>query len=363
MTGNTKPKQTFNLNSSSLVPIPKNPAEALTSPVWTQAMTDEFRALIDNNTWELIPRRPDMNIIRCMWIFKHKTKSDGSLERYKARLVVMADHNSWTLKMHSFMGTYLRLSSCINLLVLNIDNFPITFVDSNDPFMVSTGLLAKEFAMKDLGPLSYFLGISVTRQDGGLFLSQEKYAQDILSRAKMDTCNPVQTPVDTSGKLSADSGDLIDDPTSYRSLAGALQYLTFTRPDISYAVQQICMHMHAPRSDHLHALKRILRYVKGIQSMGLHMRPGQISSLVSYTDVDWAGCPDTRSSTSGYCIYLGDNLISWSSKRQTTISRSSAEAEYRAVANVVAEICWLKNLLLRIGLPSVPDLYCLLWQH
>ncbi|KAI3518159.1 hypothetical protein L1887_06608 [Cichorium endivia] len=107
--------------------------------------------------------------------------------------------------------------------------------------------------------------------------------------------------------------------------------------------------MHAPRSGHLHALKRILRYVKGTQSMGRHMRPGQISSLVSYTDADWAGCPDTRRSTSGYCIYLGDNLISWSSKRQTTISRSSAEAEYRAVANVVTEICWLRNLLLELG--------------
>ncbi|KAJ0454688.1 putative RNA-directed DNA polymerase [Helianthus annuus] len=122
-------------------------------------------------------------------------------------------------------------------------------------------------------------------------------------------------------------------------IAGALQYLTFTRPDITYAVQQVCMHMHAPCLDHWHALKRILRYVKGTSSFGITLGPSRVTSLVAYTDADWAGCPDTRRSTSGYCVYLGDNLISWSSKRQATVSRSSAEAEYRGVANVVAEIC------------------------
>ncbi|KAI3825270.1 hypothetical protein L1987_06751 [Smallanthus sonchifolius] len=183
--------------------------------------------------------------------------------------------------------------------------------------------------MKDLGPLSYFLGISVTRNSTGLFLSQEKYAFDILLRAKMADCNPVHTPVDTTGKIGSNVGEPISDPTTYRSLAGALQYLTFTRPDISYAVQQICMHMHDPMTGHFNALKRILRYIKGTIRMGLHMGPTSPSILTSYTDADWAGCPDTRRSTSGYCVYLGDNLISWSSKRQTTISRTSAEAEYR----------------------------------
>ncbi|KAK1411497.1 hypothetical protein QVD17_38046 [Tagetes erecta] len=213
--------------------------------------------------------------------------------------------------------------------------------------------LSSEFAMKDLGPLSYFLGISVKRSSNGMFLSQHQYALDILSRAKMSACNPVQTPVDTAGKLSAHDGDLFHDPTTYRSLAGALQYLTFTRPDISYAVQQVCMHMHAPRQSHFDALKRILRYVKGTISMGLFLKRSSLASLVAYTDADWAGCPDTRRSTSGYCVFLGDNLLSWSSKRQTTLSRSSAEAEYRGVANVVAVICWLRNLLLELFCPPM----------
>ncbi|XP_021980120.1 uncharacterized mitochondrial protein AtMg00810-like [Helianthus annuus] len=211
--------------------------------------------------------------------------------------------------------------------------------------------LAGEFAMKDLGPLTYFLGISVTRTGNRLFLSQQAYAKDIIHGAAMDSCKPVVTPVDTNSKLGHTSAPPFSDPTAYRSLAGALQYLPFTRPDISYAVQQICMQMHSPTEAHWNALKRILRYLQGTSDYGLHLSPAPDLSLLAYTDADWAGCPDTRRSTSGYCVYLGDNLLSWSSKRQPTVSRSSAEAEYRGVANVVAEICWLRNLLLELNRP------------
>ena len=109
--------------------------------------------------------------------------------------------------------------------------------------------------------------------------------------------------------------------------------------------------MHDPREPHMHALYRILRYVKGMLHLRLHLSPSPTLSLISYTDADWGGCLDTRRSTSGYCVFLGDNLISWSSKRQPTLSRSSAEAEYRAVANVVSETCWLHNLLLELHCP------------
>lgn len=232
-------------------------------------------------------------------------------------------------------------------LLLYVDDIILT--TSSDTLRHSIiGLLAKEFAMKDLGPLNYFFGIAVTRHQQGLFLCQSKYAQDIIERACMSSCKPSPTPVDTKGKLSATSGKPYSDPTHYRSLAGALQYLTFTRPDISYSVQQICLRMYDPREEHMTALKRILRYIQGTLHYGLHLYKSQVSILVSYTDADWGGCPDTRRSTSGYCVYLGDNLISWSSKRQPTHSRSSAEAEYRGVANVVSESCWLCNLLLEL---------------
>ncbi|GJS27727.1 ribonuclease H-like domain-containing protein [Tanacetum coccineum] len=212
----------------------------------------------------------------------------------------------------------------------------------------------------DLGSLKLFFGlISVTRDSSGMFLSQKKYAVEILERAHMANCNPCRTPVDTESKLGND-GDPVSDPTLYRSLAGSLQYLTFTRPDISYAVQQVCLHMHDPREPHFSALKRILRYVRGTLDYGLQLFSSSTTSLVAYSDADWAGCPTTRRSTSGYCVFLGNNLLSWSAKRQPTLSRSSAEAEYRGVANAVAETCWLRNLLRELHTPlsSATLVYC-----
>ena len=137
--------------------------------------------------------------------------------------------------------------------------------------------------------------------------------------------------------VTADLGDPVADPTAFRSLAGVLQYLTFTRPDLTYAVQQVCLHMHDPRESHLAALKRLLRYVRGTVDLGLVLHRSSSAELVVYTDADWAGCPDTHRFTSGYVVFLGGNLVSWSPKRQPVVSRSSAEAEYRAVANSVAE--------------------------
>lgn len=131
----------------------------------------------------------------------------------------------------------------------------------------------------------------------------------------------------------------------YRSLVGELQYLTMTRPDLACPVQQACLHMHNPQDEHLALVKRILRYVRGTTTLGFQLLASPSTEVIAYSDADWAGCPDTRRSTSGYCVYIGDSLISWSSKRQPTVSRSSAEAEYRAVANAVAECCWLKQLL------------------
>ena len=118
--------------------------------------------------------------------------------------------------------------------------------------------------------------------------------------------------------------------------------------------------MHDPREPHLALVKRILRYVKGTLSAGLHIGIGPVDKLVAYSDADWAGCPDSRRSTSGFCVFLGDNLVSWSSKRQIMVSRSSAEAEYRAVAHVVAECCWLRQLLqeLHIPLKVATVIYC-----
>ncbi|KAI3668989.1 hypothetical protein L6452_40207 [Arctium lappa] len=221
-------------------------------------------------------------------------------------------------------------------LLLYVDDIILTASDTTT-LRYFIDLLSQEFAMSDLGPIHHFLGIQVHRKNDGLFLTQEQYVLVILNRAKMQDCKPSTTPVDTTSKLSANAGNPLPDSSLYCSLAGALQYLTFTRPDIAYAVQQVCLFMHSPREPHFNFLKRILRYLKGTSSHGLHISPSKSTNLIAYSDADWGGCPDSRRSTSGYCVFLGDNLVSWSSKRQPTISRSSAEAEYKGVANATVE--------------------------
>ena len=244
-------------------------------------------------------------------------------------------------------------------LLLYVDDIILT---ASSPLLLQQVIqsLQQEFAMKDLGVLHHFLGVTVEPRPSSLLLHQRQYALDILERAGMTDCKPCPTPVDTQAKLAAASGDPVADPTAYRSLAGALQYLTFTRPDITYAVQQVCLHMHDPRESHLTALKRLLRYIRGTVDYGLTLHRSSTAELVVYTDADWAGCPDTRRSTSGYAVFLGGNLVSWSSKRQPVVSRSSAEAEYRAVANGVAEGSWLRQLLAELHSPLAKStlVYC-----
>lgn len=244
-------------------------------------------------------------------------------------------------------------------LFLYVDDIIIT---ASSPMLKAKIISAMkaEFSMTDSGQISSFLGISAKYNDKVLFLSQSTYAKEILIRVGMHECKPVSAPVNLKSKLAEDEGKSVTNPTEYRSLAGALQYLTFTRPDISYAVQQICLFMHDPREPHLQALRRILRYVQGTKEHGVQLLKHQNMKMTAYTDADWAGCPSTRRSTSGFCVFLGDNLVSWSAKRQATVSRSSAEAEYKGVANAVAETCWLRNLLLELHCPitQATMVYC-----
>jgi hypothetical protein len=194
---------------------------------------------------------------------------------------------------------YHRGSDMVYLL-LYVDDIVLTASFNSLLRWTITALQAK-FSMKDLGTLHHFLGIIVSRTSSGLHLSQRQYILDILDRAGMSECKPCSTLVETNAKLSTTDGDPVVDPTDFRSLAGALQYLTFTRPDISYAVQQICLHMHDPREPHLAALKRVLRYVRGTPDHGLHIQRTRGVDLVAYSDADWAGCPDTRRSCCGRC--------------------------------------------------------------
>jgi hypothetical protein len=248
----------------------------------------------------------------------------------------------WFIEAKSDTSLFIfRRGSDTVYLLFYVDDI-ILAASSTELLRRTISALQREFAMKDLEPLHHFLGIIVGRHSDGLFLHQRTYTLDILKCAIMTDCKPCTTPVNLQAKLAGDSGPPVEDASQFWSIAGAPQYLTFTRPDITYVVQQICLHMHDPREPHLTAMKRILRYLQGTPDYGLLLRRSSSFDLVVYTDADLAGCPDTQRSTSGYAVFLGDNLVSWSAKRQTVVSRYSAEAEYRVIANGVAEATWLR---------------------
>ena len=172
----------------------------------------------------------------------------------------------------------------------------------------------------------------------------------------MANCKPLSTPCPLS---SAVSHKHTEDSHLYRRIVGALQYLNFTRPDISYAINQACRSMHSRQPADWIRLKHLLRYLKGTITHGLYFNRLPANSITSFSDADWAGDVSTRRSTSGFLVYLGGNLVSWSSKKQPTIARSSTEAEYKSLTNASSELIWIRSLLheLRIVLPP-PTLWC-----
>jgi len=243
-------------------------------------------------------------------------------------------------------------------LLLYVDGIVMT--GNNSTLLHSfIGKLTHEFSTKDLVSLNYFLGLEAHRTSTGLFLSQAKYAYEILQRAQLVDSKPVGTPMVVAQHLSM-AGPNFDDPSLYQLLVRALQYLTITRPDIAHVVSVVSQFMHKPSISHFQAVKRILRYVKGTLRFGLSFTPSSSKELITYSDADWAGCPDSHRSVSGYAIYFGGALVSWSSKKQPMVSRSSCKSEYRALAYTATEVKWLRHLLqdLHVSSPSPPVLLC-----
>ncbi|XP_075076494.1 uncharacterized protein LOC142163140 [Nicotiana tabacum] len=190
------------------------------------------------------------------------------------------------------------------------------------------GVLFKCFRIKDLGDLKYFLGIEFSRSKESIFMSQRKYAPDILEDSGLLRARPENFPMEQNLKLTSTNGILLNDPTKYRRLVGRLIYLTVTRPDIVYSVRTLSQFMHEPRKPHWDAAIRILKYIKGTPGQGLLFPSTNDLTLKAYYDSDWGSCRATRRSVTGYCIFLRSSLISWKSKKQLVVFRSSAEAEY-----------------------------------
>ncbi|GJZ95525.1 putative RNA-directed DNA polymerase [Tanacetum coccineum] len=418
-------------------------------------MSEEYRALMKNGTWTLVPPVSNANVVDCKWVYKLKRDQHGAITRYKARLVAkgcnqqagidyhetfspvvkpttirvvlsLAVSHGWSLRQLDVQNAFLhgdlketvylrqppgfvdpakphhlcllhkslyglkqaprawfqRLSKALHLLGFKGSTTdPSLFIHSSaGTFLymlvyvddiILTGnndtaiehvvkSLSSTFALQDMGPLSYFLGIEVKSNGLDVILSQKQYILEILTKAGLSQSKPVFSPCSTTAPLTLGDSPIFGNPFRYRQVVGALQYLTLTRPDITFAVNKVCQFMHTPTEKHWSAVKRILRYLRGTLNHGLLFKRASGCTLHAYTDADWAGCPDDRRSTGGFAIYLGSNLVSWSARKQRTVSRSSTESEYKALADTVAELTWLESLLreLRVPVKSIPILWC-----
>ncbi|GJU16928.1 RmlC-like cupins superfamily protein [Tanacetum coccineum] len=383
------------INTINTIIKPQTYTQAVKDQNWINAMNLELEALEANNTWTIIELPPNKIPIRCKWVFRVKCKANGTIDRYKARLVakdltediymklppgytkphsktsvcklqkslygLKQANRQWFIKLTTFLiqlgfiqsyaDTSLftfRKDHIFLCLLVYVDDIILTGNDNTYITQIKTQL-HKEFSIKDLGSFNYYLSIEILRNSTGLIMTQRKYTLE-LQNACLLNVKPSSIPFDPLIKINHDDGDPLDDPTQYRALVGKLLYLTITRPDISYAAQTLSQFIQASRTPHLKALVKVLKYLKSCPGQGLIFQANSTLNLKAFCDSDWASCSFSRRSVTGYCIFLGSCLISWKSKKQTIVSKSSTEAEYRALADVTCELSWIKCLFKDLGL-------------
>ncbi|CAN1749024.1 Retrovirus-related Pol polyprotein from transposon TNT 1-94 [Linum perenne] len=453
-TNSLQPKTFSTTVVSTQLSEPCTYSQAVKHNGWQQAMKSEYDALMRNGTWLLVPCPTNANIVGCKWIYRIKRHSNGTFQRYKARLVAQGysqeagvdytdtfspvvkpttirlvlsialskgwslrqldinnaflngdlteevymrqpkgfehphkpDHvcrlrkaiyglkqapRAWFTKLKTFLLTqgfrgcrsdtslFVQiLPTHITYILVYVDDLIIT--GSNDSYLQTfINRLDQAFALKDLGKLHHFLGLEIVHEGKAMHLSQSHYISEILAKSHMQTSTPISTPADPQCKLTQE-GVPYSDPKLYRQIVGSLQYVTISRPDITYAVNRVCQFMHSPTTTHWQAVKRILRYLNGTLDHCLHFRSTSSTTLLAYSDAGWVSDPDDSRSKYGYAVYHGPNLISWTSRKQKVVARSSTEAEYRALAYTAAELVWLQQLIGELHAPirGPPLLLC-----
>ncbi|GKB02655.1 ribonuclease H-like domain-containing protein [Tanacetum coccineum] len=371
---------------------PKSFLEASKYPHWTDGMNQEMDALLRNGTWEIVELPKGRKAIESKWIYKIKYQSSGEIDRFKARLVAQGfgqkegiDYEEtfplllrwllldetvymkppegyfpsgkkvfrlkkslyglkqaprqWNAKLTSTLiengfsqsksdyflytksdkGVFLALLVYVDDIIITGNN-----VSEIEKFKV---YLKSKFMIKDLGKLKYFLGIEIVDTEKGICLNQRKYATE--------------------------KDHVLDNITDYQKLMGKLIYLTNTRPDIFYVVHCLSQFMHSPLKSHLKTAFQILRYLKGYPDLGIHIVKDYGMSLTAFFVVDWAKCVVTRKFVTGYCVFLNSSLVSWKTKKQKTLSKSSTEAEYRALASVTSEVIWVLKILKDLNIENL----------
>ncbi|XP_075499123.1 uncharacterized protein LOC142537497 [Primulina tabacum] len=445
------------LTSISSEKEPQYYHEAITDPRWRNAMDLELSALESNCTWDIVDLPVNKKPIGCKWVYKIKHNPDGTMDRFKARLVAngytqqqgidyhdtfsptakivtircmlsLAAIKGWNLHQMDVTNAFLqgdldeevymdmplgysrqgeskvcllrkslyglkqasrqwnhKFSSILKdasyvqsqhdhslfikqtagyivLLLVYVDDIVITG-DNELAIQELKAFLHSRIHLKDLGPLRYFLGIEIARSRAGISLCQRKYTLELISEMGLSGAKPCATPMEQNLRLTSHELDLVvhpeilldvvdfqlSDANAYKRLVGKLIYLTVTRPDLFYVVQNLSQFLHSPKKSHMDAAIRVVRYLKSAPGLGILLSANSDIHLSAYCDSDWAACPMSRRSLTGYCVKLGDSLVSCKTKKQSTVSRSSAEAEYMAMAITSCEIVWITGLLRDMG--------------
>ncbi|GJR78922.1 cysteine-rich receptor-like protein kinase 8 [Tanacetum coccineum] len=291
----------------------------------------ELRALKENGTWELTTLPQGKKAIGSHWIFKTKLKVDGAEERKKARLVVQRNRQKHGIDYTETFATVAKMVTLRSLLAVAALKVPLDYAGKGEKVNAESKLDKGLENQKFTAVLVYVDDLLITevlKSSQDIFISQHKYTMKLLKEGGVLNHKTYKLPMDLNVKLQANVGSPLADLEVYRRFIGKLIYLTVTRPDICYTVQLLSQFMQSPTSVHMQAVKHLLRYLLKASGQGILLAKDLAVKLKAYCDSDWASCPMTRRSTTGYCILLGDSLVSWKSKKQAVVSRFSAEAEY-----------------------------------
>uniref|UniRef100_A0A6N2KS35 Reverse transcriptase Ty1/copia-type domain-containing protein n=1 Tax=Salix viminalis TaxID=40686 RepID=A0A6N2KS35_SALVM len=330
---------------------PSTYEEARKCPKWKEAMDSEIQSIEKNQTWELTHLPAGARAIGVKWLFKTKVNEKGETEKHKARLVALG-----YAQKHGIDYTELDVKSAFLHGRLEEDVYveqPKGYVKKGKDRRLMEefkSAMKDEFDMTDLGRMKYFLGAEVTQNNEGIFISQRKYAQDVLLRFEMNNSNATKTPMVSGVKLTKDEAGTRVDATQYKQMIGSLMYLTVSRSNLMYVMSLVSRYMETPTEVHMMAVKRILRYIKGTSELGIHYRRGEeIEGIVAYSDSDYAGDLDDRRSTPGYVFMMGTGVVAWCSKKQAMVTLSTTEAEFISAAVCACQVIWMLRVLNHLG--------------
>ncbi|KAJ9547142.1 hypothetical protein OSB04_019685 [Centaurea solstitialis] len=355
---------------------PTRVSDALQDSDWVTAMQEELNQFEALKVWRLVKLPESKSVIDTKWLFKNKRDANNIIVRNKARLMAKGYRQQEGIDYDETFAPVARLEAMFqerfggfnivldegrrHIVVIQIYVDDIIFGSTSRELCKKfETVMTEEFKMSMMGEINFFLGLQVRQFLDGIFINQSKYIFDLLKKYDMSGCHSIGTPMATGNSIGPDHEGKDVDLRNYRSMVGSLMYLTASRPDIMFATCVCAKYQAKPKESHLAAVKRIFRYLKGTPYYGIWYPKGLGFELQAYTEADYGGCNMDRKSTSGHLQFLGNKLVSWTSKKQQCVSTSTAESEYVAAASCCSQVLWMQSQLRDYGLEykKIP-IYC-----